>query len=182
MERFTIRAAAERCGVSYDSLRKRVDRGSVQVVKEDGLRMIPREELERAGLWPEEGSDRVEAEIARLCSENEQLGTELRQRREALTAEGRGAPGEGDVAEPEALLAPGSAPALAGAPGADAAEVDLEVEGTPATGASPSESAAADRARVAATLPVLRTGRRRQLLVGLLLALVVYRVLARSRR
>jgi hypothetical protein len=180
MERFTIRAAAERCGVSYDSLRKRVDRGSLQVVKEDGLRMIPREELERAGLWPEEGADRVEAEIARLRSENEQLDTELRLRREALAAEGGAVPG----AE------------AADAPGVPTAEVDLDVGGAPGPGASPSEPAAAiadthpatsaegaaDRARVAATLAVLRAGRRRQLLVGLLLALIVYRVLARSRR
>jgi hypothetical protein len=33
-------------------LRKKVDRGALRVVKHDGVRRIPRSELERAGLWP----------------------------------------------------------------------------------------------------------------------------------
>ncbi|MGI8749977.1 MAG: hypothetical protein ACR2J6_05405 [Thermoleophilaceae bacterium] len=52
METFTIRAAAERCEVSYQLMRKRVDRGTVRTVKRDGVRLIPRPELERVGLWP----------------------------------------------------------------------------------------------------------------------------------
>lgn len=53
METFTIREAAERCGQTYQAIRKRVDRGTVQAVKHhDGVRRIPRSELERTGLWP----------------------------------------------------------------------------------------------------------------------------------
>jgi chromosome segregation ATPase len=33
-------------------MRKRVDRGTVRTVKRDGVRRIPRAELERVGLWP----------------------------------------------------------------------------------------------------------------------------------
>lgn len=49
---FTIREAAEACEVSYQLMRKRVDRGTLQTVKRDGVRHVPRSELERAGLWP----------------------------------------------------------------------------------------------------------------------------------
>lgn len=52
METFTIREAAARCGVTYQTMRKRVDRGTLRSVKQDGVRLIPRAELERAGLWP----------------------------------------------------------------------------------------------------------------------------------
>ena len=52
METFTIPEAAERCQVSYEALRRRADRGSVQTVRRDGVRRIPRTELERIGLWP----------------------------------------------------------------------------------------------------------------------------------
>jgi len=37
VETFSIREAAERCGVSYQAMRKRVDRESVRVVKRDGV-------------------------------------------------------------------------------------------------------------------------------------------------
>jgi hypothetical protein len=40
METFTIREPAERCGVSYQAIRKRVDRGSLEVVRKDGVRLI----------------------------------------------------------------------------------------------------------------------------------------------
>jgi hypothetical protein len=52
METFTIREAAQRCEVSYQLMRKRVDRGTLQTVKRDGVRRVPRTELERVGLWP----------------------------------------------------------------------------------------------------------------------------------
>ena len=52
MDTFTIREAAKACETSYQSLRKRVDRGTVRTVKKDGIRLIPKSELERAGLWP----------------------------------------------------------------------------------------------------------------------------------
>jgi hypothetical protein len=75
METFTIRAAAERCGVTYQSMRKRVDRRSIETVKRDGVRLIPRSELERAGIWPgvETGApehvQELQAEIDRLTGE-----------------------------------------------------------------------------------------------------------------
>ncbi len=80
METFTIREAAARCGVSYQAIRKRVDRGSIRVVRKDGVRLIPRTELERTGLWPGPRSD-APAELQRLQAENEDLRRELVQLR-----------------------------------------------------------------------------------------------------
>jgi hypothetical protein len=81
METFSIREAAEHCGVSYQAMRKRVDRGSVQIVKRDGVRRIPRVELERAGLWPGARQGDNE-EVAGLRQENERLREELVQHRQ----------------------------------------------------------------------------------------------------
>jgi len=50
METYTLREAAAATGMSQEALRKRVDRGTVRSVKRDGVRRIPRSELERAGL------------------------------------------------------------------------------------------------------------------------------------
>jgi hypothetical protein len=81
METFTIRDAAERCDVTYQSLRKRVDRGTVRTVKgADGVRRVPRAELERAGLWP--GSQLA----APTGQELEQLRAELEATRAELAA------------------------------------------------------------------------------------------------
>jgi len=80
METFTIREAAERCEVSYQAMRRRVDRGSLQAVHKDGVRRIPRAELERAGLWPGVRSGAPE-EVQRLQAENEDLRRELRELR-----------------------------------------------------------------------------------------------------
>lgn len=77
METFTIREAAERCEVNYQAMRRRVDRGSLQAVHKDGVRRIPRAELERAGLWPGAQSAAPE-EVQRLQAENEELRRELR--------------------------------------------------------------------------------------------------------
>ncbi|MGE5636589.1 MAG: excisionase family DNA-binding protein [Nocardioidaceae bacterium] len=52
MEKLTIKEAAERCGISTDAIRKRVDRGTLESVKEGRVRLIPRAALEEAGLWP----------------------------------------------------------------------------------------------------------------------------------
>lgn len=76
VETFTIREAAKRCKVTYQSMRKRVDRGTIQTVKKEGVRLVPRSELERAGLWP--GSTTSDAE---LHKENERLRQELEQHR-----------------------------------------------------------------------------------------------------
>jgi len=80
METFTIREAAERCQVSYEALRRRVDRGSVQTLRKDGVRRIPRAELERVGLWQGARSDSPE-QVQRLQSELERLRGELRELR-----------------------------------------------------------------------------------------------------
>lgn len=80
IETFTIREAAERCQVSYEALRRRVDRGSVQTVRKDGVRHVPRGELERVGLWPGARSDAPE-EVQRLEAELERVRGELRELR-----------------------------------------------------------------------------------------------------
>lgn len=85
IETFTIRDAAKRCGVTYQAMRKRVDRESVRTVKRDGVRLIPRGELERAGLWP--GSTASDHE---LRAENERLRCELETHR-TLTERAQGA-------------------------------------------------------------------------------------------
>jgi excisionase family DNA binding protein len=50
VQTYTLREAAELCGVSLGSLRKRADRGQLQTVKRGGARRVPRSELERLGL------------------------------------------------------------------------------------------------------------------------------------
>jgi DNA-binding transcriptional MerR regulator len=50
VETYTLSEAAERCGVSVAALRRRADRGTIRTVKRDGVRRVPRSELERAGL------------------------------------------------------------------------------------------------------------------------------------
>lgn len=71
MDTFTIREAAERCELSYQLIRKRVDRGTLQTVKRDGVRRIPRSELERAGLWP--GSQPQVSDSLELVTLRQQL-------------------------------------------------------------------------------------------------------------
>jgi excisionase family DNA binding protein len=96
-ELLTIREAAERCGISYESMRKRVDRGRVTIVRKHRTRLIPRTELERIELWPgsqRQLSDSLELEnvrtelnaaLAELATLRPQLNTEResRQRNEA---------------------------------------------------------------------------------------------------
>jgi DNA repair exonuclease SbcCD ATPase subunit len=76
---FTIRQAAEHCGVSYQSLRKRVDRGTIKALQreEDGLRLIPRAELERVGLWPGSTPEGTSAEAGHLRTRVAELEREL---------------------------------------------------------------------------------------------------------
>lgn len=50
VETYTLSEVAERCGVSVAALRRRADRGTLRTVKRDGVRRVPRSELERAGL------------------------------------------------------------------------------------------------------------------------------------
>ena len=50
METYTLSEAAERSGVTVEALRRRADRGTLRTVKREGVRRVPRSELERAGL------------------------------------------------------------------------------------------------------------------------------------
>ncbi len=50
METLTITEAAEATGLSKKALRNRVDRGQIRAVLREGVRRIPRSELERIGL------------------------------------------------------------------------------------------------------------------------------------
>lgn len=50
METFTIAEAAEAAGITKKAMRNRVDRGQVRAVLRDGIRRIPRSELQRVGL------------------------------------------------------------------------------------------------------------------------------------
>jgi len=81
METFTIREAADRCGLSYQAMRKKVDRGTVRVVKHDGIRRVPRAELKRARLWPRARADDA-PDVAALREETERLRYELTSHRQ----------------------------------------------------------------------------------------------------
>jgi hypothetical protein len=75
MEQLSIRDAAEHCGVGVELIRKRVDRGTLQSVKQGNMRFIPRSELERAGLWPGTRPDDVERLQAELAQARDELAT-----------------------------------------------------------------------------------------------------------
>ena len=78
-ETYSIREAAQVCRMSYEAMRARVDRGVVRAVKQDGVRRIPRSELERAGLWP--GTHEFSKDAQALRAENAELREELRELR-----------------------------------------------------------------------------------------------------
>ena len=70
-ENFTIREAADACGLTYEAMRARVDRGTIRAGKrrEDGSRVIPESELQRTGLLPGADVATLRAEVDRLQSE-----------------------------------------------------------------------------------------------------------------
>lgn len=78
-ETYSIREAADVCQLSYEAMRARVARGVVRSVKRDGVRHIPRTELERAGVWP--GSQESSGDLEDLNAENARLRDELRELR-----------------------------------------------------------------------------------------------------
>ncbi len=82
MRSYTVREAAEACGLSYEAMRTRVDRGQFQVVKRDGTRRIPEIELEKAGLL----GGPSDPEVVELRAENAELRQELQTMR-ALPAQ-----------------------------------------------------------------------------------------------
>lgn len=67
---YSLREAAEFCGVSLKMLRARADRGTLQTVMRDGERHVPHAELERVGLLPG-------AEVRELRHQVERLHDEL---------------------------------------------------------------------------------------------------------
>lgn len=67
METLTIAEAADATGLTKKAVRNRVDRGQVRAVLRDGVRRIPRSELERAGLsleHPEAGGGAAKGQEA----------------------------------------------------------------------------------------------------------------------
>lgn len=50
METLTIAEAAEATGLTKKAIRNRVDRGQLRAVMRDGVRRIPRSEIDRSGL------------------------------------------------------------------------------------------------------------------------------------
>lgn len=77
MQSYTVREAAAVCGISYQAMRTRVDRGQLQVIKRDGTRRITESELETAGLLGASS----DPEVVRLRAENTQLRQELQSMR-----------------------------------------------------------------------------------------------------
>src|SRR6266508_5673258 len=62
METYTFAEAAEATGLTKKALRNRVYRGQIRAVLRDGVRRIPRSELERVGLALDEGETLDEAQ------------------------------------------------------------------------------------------------------------------------
>lgn len=71
MDTFTIREAAEACGMTYEAMRARVDRGTLSAGRrrKDGARIIPKSELERQGLLPGAQTAELQQELDRLRRE-----------------------------------------------------------------------------------------------------------------
>jgi hypothetical protein len=77
MQTYTLRQAAELCGVTLTAMRRRADRGTVRTLQQDGIRRVPHSELERAGLLPD-------AEVRALKAENGKLRKELTEFRQLV--------------------------------------------------------------------------------------------------
>ena len=84
----TIREAASETGLSTKALARRVERGTLRAVKDDqGRRVVPRAELERAGLF-DEGNPGGELVVWRELYERERLvAEESRERASELEKE-----------------------------------------------------------------------------------------------
>lgn len=67
---YTLSQAAEYCGITLATLRKRSDRGSLQTTKrEDGVRLVTHDELERADLLAGTEVQRLRHEVEGLRQE-----------------------------------------------------------------------------------------------------------------
>jgi polyhydroxyalkanoate synthesis regulator phasin len=91
MKTFTFAEAAEATGLTKKALRNRVYRGQIQAVLHDGVRRIPRSELEREGLLisgAETGErHEVAPEIAHELSQETGLMSDLLERLERQAGE-----------------------------------------------------------------------------------------------
>jgi excisionase family DNA binding protein len=85
-ETLTVDEAAALCGVTRQTISRRIDRGTLQAVRRDGRRYIPRAELVRVGLLRPEGSEEVEDLRRRLAQAEDEL-RELRALPAQLQAE-----------------------------------------------------------------------------------------------
>lgn len=89
IEIFTIREAAEHCGISYEAMRKRVDRGTLPTNLKGGVRLIHRSALVDVGLWPGSKAEdhELQKEIDRLRKELEQHRVLTEQAQSSMEAE-----------------------------------------------------------------------------------------------
>ncbi len=89
---YSLREAAELCGVSLITMRRRADRGTIQTTLTDGERRVPLAELERAGLLPD-------AELHELRQRIGQLTDELAASRQLVVSTERAAEAEREARE-----------------------------------------------------------------------------------
>lgn len=91
MKTFTFAEAAEATGLTKKALRNRVYRGQIQAVLNDGVRRIPRSELEREGLLTSDGETgerhEIAPEIAHELSQETGLMSNLLERLERQAGE-----------------------------------------------------------------------------------------------
>jgi len=115
---YSLREAAELCGVSLVTMRRRADRGTIQTTLTDGERRVPLSELERAGLLPD-------AELQQLRRRVERLTDELASSRQLVVSTERAAQAEREVRErlEEALFERQAAASQAEAAAAQADQV-----------------------------------------------------------
>jgi uncharacterized protein involved in exopolysaccharide biosynthesis len=86
METYSLREAAQLCGVSLTAMRSRADRGSIKTVMRGAQRGVPRSELERTGLLPDAEIRNLRQQIAdlqRQLSEHRRLVADTQREREA---------------------------------------------------------------------------------------------------
>jgi hypothetical protein len=88
----SLREAAELCGVSLTTMRRRADRGTIQTTLTEGERRVPLAELERAGLLPD-------AELKDLRRRVELLTDELTTYRQLVVSTEREAEAERQARE-----------------------------------------------------------------------------------
>lgn len=77
METYTLKEASELTGVSLAAMRKKADRGQLRTVLRDGVRRVPRSELDRHGLPIEPRPAPASEVVGELLARLEQQAAEL---------------------------------------------------------------------------------------------------------